>query len=500
MNVLGKFLHSVSYKFPKGYPDIKSEQDILMLESLLYSRGININLREATTSATEDLHEIFTALFVVGHQPVDDIFTADWDAEIKKLGNKLLEPEKHANKIKEYIGDGKMNKDEYKGLYKDAQNISNKLISRLDDIEQARRVFADSTKEKADIYVYQKGRNKEGLGVSLKYGEGQFNSLSPTKVLKDLFGLEDLEAVGDVIDDQGNIRKKSDGVLTQITKENPSAKKEIDRGAQGYIKFIIDNYKKPKEISNPEKNTKAYLDGTFKSKSKTSNPLDNKPYYDIIDGVAQSKLIPVKTKIVNKEQQYEEVPIKDITWEEWSKANLAVQKAFSKAYNASPLTVERSKVVVPLKNDTINKVVKDYIEKSMNEEGFDLNTKIDGESDEGQQIKKFLVTILGAGDKSYYYIGKGGDKSTFIPSIKRLNDLDYYIQPKFKESGGDFVIDLDIYGKTTEGVFTLLFSTDVKLRFAGSGGQFAGDITQKGSTFKIGKNGDDINMEKAFGF
>ena len=136
----------------------------------------------------------------------------------------------------------------------------------------------------------------------------------------------------------------------------------------------------------------------------------------------------------------------------------------------------------------------------MNEEGFDLNTKIDGESDEGQQIKKFLVTILGAGDKSYYYIGKGGDKSTFIPSIKRLNSLDYYIQPKFKESGGDFVIDLDVYGKTPEGVFTLLFSTDVKLRFAGSGGQFAGDITQKGSAFKIGKTGDSINMEKAFGF
>lgn len=35
MDVLDKFLRKVSYKFPKGYPDINDEQDMLMLEGML---------------------------------------------------------------------------------------------------------------------------------------------------------------------------------------------------------------------------------------------------------------------------------------------------------------------------------------------------------------------------------------------------------------------------------------------------------------------------------
>jgi len=35
MNVIEQFLRKVSYKFPKGYPDISDVQDRLMLEALL---------------------------------------------------------------------------------------------------------------------------------------------------------------------------------------------------------------------------------------------------------------------------------------------------------------------------------------------------------------------------------------------------------------------------------------------------------------------------------
>ena len=35
MDPLDKFLKQYSYKFPKGYPDMKNEQDILLMESLL---------------------------------------------------------------------------------------------------------------------------------------------------------------------------------------------------------------------------------------------------------------------------------------------------------------------------------------------------------------------------------------------------------------------------------------------------------------------------------
>jgi len=43
MDVLDKFLRKVSYKFPKGYPDINNAQDMLMLEGLLKNLGINLD-------------------------------------------------------------------------------------------------------------------------------------------------------------------------------------------------------------------------------------------------------------------------------------------------------------------------------------------------------------------------------------------------------------------------------------------------------------------------
>ena len=35
MNIFDKFFTKYGYKFPKGYPDMNNEQDILLLESLL---------------------------------------------------------------------------------------------------------------------------------------------------------------------------------------------------------------------------------------------------------------------------------------------------------------------------------------------------------------------------------------------------------------------------------------------------------------------------------
>lgn len=46
MDILEQFIHSIAYKFPKGYPDIKNNQDILILERELFKH--NIDLREGT--------------------------------------------------------------------------------------------------------------------------------------------------------------------------------------------------------------------------------------------------------------------------------------------------------------------------------------------------------------------------------------------------------------------------------------------------------------------
>ena len=42
MDILEQFLHSISYKFPKGYPDIKDPKDMELLENELENLGINL--------------------------------------------------------------------------------------------------------------------------------------------------------------------------------------------------------------------------------------------------------------------------------------------------------------------------------------------------------------------------------------------------------------------------------------------------------------------------
>jgi hypothetical protein len=52
MNSIDKFLKEFSYKFPKGYPDMNNEQDILLLESILESLGVKFKLNEADMNKT----------------------------------------------------------------------------------------------------------------------------------------------------------------------------------------------------------------------------------------------------------------------------------------------------------------------------------------------------------------------------------------------------------------------------------------------------------------
>jgi len=49
MDILEQFIRDISYKFPKGYPDIKDPKDMLILERELFK--YNIDLREGTRAA-----------------------------------------------------------------------------------------------------------------------------------------------------------------------------------------------------------------------------------------------------------------------------------------------------------------------------------------------------------------------------------------------------------------------------------------------------------------
>ena len=41
MDLIEKFIRQVSYKFPKGYPDMNNEQDVQLLNTLLENIGVN---------------------------------------------------------------------------------------------------------------------------------------------------------------------------------------------------------------------------------------------------------------------------------------------------------------------------------------------------------------------------------------------------------------------------------------------------------------------------
>ena len=46
MDILDIFLNKYSYKFPKGYPDMNNEQDVLLMEGLLSELGINEKIKD----------------------------------------------------------------------------------------------------------------------------------------------------------------------------------------------------------------------------------------------------------------------------------------------------------------------------------------------------------------------------------------------------------------------------------------------------------------------
>jgi hypothetical protein len=60
MDPIDKFLKQYSYKFPKGYPDMKNEQDILLMESLLNNLGIS--LKEEEKNYDDEILNLLTSL------------------------------------------------------------------------------------------------------------------------------------------------------------------------------------------------------------------------------------------------------------------------------------------------------------------------------------------------------------------------------------------------------------------------------------------------------
>ena len=68
MDVLDLFFKKYSYKFPKGYPDMNNEQDILLLESILGELGVNIQLNEEVPNKPQTIKAVKYIIDKVGNK------------------------------------------------------------------------------------------------------------------------------------------------------------------------------------------------------------------------------------------------------------------------------------------------------------------------------------------------------------------------------------------------------------------------------------------------
>ena len=442
MDPIDKFLKLYSYKFPKGYPDMNDKQDILLMESIL-KEDFNIIL-EADTSITEDLHEIFVAIFLADHEKINSkeellsYTKEDWTEKLKKL-EKLENPKQHVDTIIKYTSTSDPKKqNQIWNVYQDAQKIENIIKTKLysdGGLKSVSRVFGagpDGKKLKGDVYVRQdvEGVKSDLVDISLKYGTGQFNSLSAAELIGRLYNIPET-----VLDGKGN------GLLGQLYDKKPEYKNAIDGGVRDYLNFVLDNYK---EI--PE------------------GKLDAE-YIKILDDFDKSG------------------KSNSITWPEWRKETIPVKTAFRKALAKRPLSTIKGEEgqLEDSKKKAINRTLDDFLKD------YEINT-------DQEDIQNILIYILGAGENSYYYAAESGKKSFFVPSIKRIRSREYILDAKSSvlKGGGEsanYVVDIIVRDKESN---KPLFMFDVYLRFAGPHGQYTSDISQKGKEFKVYDSWNDI--------
>ena len=436
---LDELLLEWSYKSEKGYPSLDSPSDILILRQILEQLDLPTNeiiskLEEEATTAVEELHEIFVALFVAGANFLshEELKKVDFTEYINPL-SLLIDKNKHIEVINSFKDKGELDLPKTYDIYTDAKKLSDVIKTTLNypsGLINVSRIFPEGPKQKGDIYTTQdKCGYKDRVDISLKYGKGQFNSLSASELMGTFYEIP-----------EADMKRKGTGFLSQIyNMETEDGEKkyqnDIDGGVRDYLKFVINNYEK---ISGDNKKTLSYL-----------NDPQNK---NIIDNFDRNLLNTIK-------------------WEEWRKIGKSTQNAFKRAFASQPLSGELKKSeYIPSKQSAVNNTIKDF-----------LDTYQTGRTQE--TIIKTLRYILGSdNENSFFYIGQGGDKLTWIPSVERLSQHEYELEEKIQEEDANYRVDIIVKEKKDN---LPLFEFDILLRFAAAGGQYTSDITQKGSKFKL---------------
>jgi len=252
-----------AYRVHDGMPNPKNTQHIQELRESMEELNLPNNviyqvienlITEGANNRTEDLHEIFFAIAFAG----GDISKAK---DLKGLLNVIDNTKLKLDKKKETIDTLKKfdKKEAFPtkkdiSLYQDATNLAKKtekyLRSNKLKPKSVSRVFGTGpggTKMIADAVITL--TNGEIVSVSLKYGKGQFNSLSVPKLVEKMFGL-----------------KLDKGLLKDMYKQGYAG--EIDTAFNYYQLATIAGYQKV-EIGGKytEEDKKALDDSSFTVKS-----------------------------------------------------------------------------------------------------------------------------------------------------------------------------------------------------------------------------------------
>jgi len=84
MDSITKYLNRIAYKFPKGYPDMNNDQDVLLLESILSEIGFPIDLNEVSEEDSPNLPDNIIQL----KQDIQSISGLDNVTTVKTGGGK----------------------------------------------------------------------------------------------------------------------------------------------------------------------------------------------------------------------------------------------------------------------------------------------------------------------------------------------------------------------------------------------------------------------------
>ena len=100
MNILEQFLHNISYKFPKGYPDLYDKNDFLILENEFKKIGIDLNELESIRGHWEDRVKERGNILDITNFPKDSPISKQ--EVIEQIQNELLSRAARLKNLKEF--------------------------------------------------------------------------------------------------------------------------------------------------------------------------------------------------------------------------------------------------------------------------------------------------------------------------------------------------------------------------------------------------------------